>query len=147
MPEKAGNIEVYNMGTVMEWSSWQPYIMLHEMSHILHVSFIDEGSEIDDLIMDTYDKAMADKKYYNVENFWGNMTKHYATTNYAEYFAECTEAFFSQGKFKNDLYPFNHDQLKEFDPDGYELVAKAFGIEDPDQYFACLNKTDECKTK
>jgi len=90
---------------------------------------------------------MASRKYDSIENYWGNMTKHYGTTNSREYFAECTEAFFSQGKYKNDLYPFIREELKEFDIDGYNMVAKLFGIDDPDQYFACLNQTDECKTK
>lgn len=93
--------------------------MLHEFTHTFQWRHGHEGSEIKQLLEETYNKAMADKKYDSIENYWGNMTKHYGTTNYTEYFAECTEAFFSQGKFKNDLYPFTHDQLKEFDQDGY----------------------------
>lgn len=89
---------------------------------------------------------MSDGKYDQVEHFYVYETKHYAATNYTEYLAETAEAFFSSDKFRNGFYPFNRAQLKEFDPDGYELVANLFGIEDVDQYFACLEGTDECES-
>jgi len=36
-----------------------------------------------------------------------------------EYFAECTEAYFGV----NDFYPFNKAELKEHDPDMYDLLT------------------------
>ena len=42
----------------------------------------------------------------------------YALNGPNEYFAELTEAYFG----KNDFYPFNRDDLKHHDPDGFRLV-------------------------
>lgn len=72
---------------------------------------------------------MADGKYNSVKHWVGSTVKHYATTNFNEYFAECVEAFFSSEKFRNDMYPFNRQQLKEFDRDGFDMVAKIFKID------------------
>ena len=45
-------------------------------------------------------------------------------TSPQEYFAESTEAFFGT----NDFYPFVRPELKEFDPQMYEVVKKAWGV-------------------
>jgi hypothetical protein len=45
--------------------------------------------------------------------------KAYAITNVKEYFAECAEAYFGV----NDFYPFNKAELKEHDPDMYDLLT------------------------
>jgi len=81
---------------------------------------------------------MKDGKYDNVKHWVGSTVKHYGKTNKTEYFAECTEAFFSSDFFRNDMYPFYRHQLKEFDRDGFDMVAKVFGIDNPDKYF--INK-------
>lgn len=36
------------------------------------------------------------------------------------------------------MFPFNRKQFKEFDRDGFDMIAKVFGIEDPDTYFENL---------
>jgi len=82
----------------------------------------------------TYKKAIKDKKYDKVKHWQGYETKHYATTNSHEYFAETVEAFFSSAKFRNDFYPFVHSQLREFDRDGYDMVARVFQV-DADKYY------------
>lgn len=82
---------------------------------------------------------MKSGKYNNVKHWisaYGNNNKHYGTTNKTEYFAECVEAFFSSGIFRNELYPFYRSELKDFDKDGFDMVAKVFGIDDPDKYFS-----------
>lgn len=145
---KEGHMEIYNMKNIMDgYDIQQPAVILHELAHLYQWRHGLRGSDVDQLFGEVYKKATKDGKYDNVKHWVGSTVKHYATTNYTEYFAECTEAFFSSDKFRNDMYPFNRAELKEFDKDGYDLVAKMFHIEDPDQYFACLNKTDECKSK
>jgi hypothetical protein len=37
-----------------------------------------------------------------------------------EYFAECSEAFFST----NDFFPFNKEELQKHDPEMFELLHK-----------------------
>lgn len=97
------------------------------------------------MIEDVYNKVMAEGKYQSVQDQHGNYAKHYGATNAHEYFAETTVAFFFHNEHKNGRYPFNYDDLKEYDPDGFELMKKAYDIPDPDQYFACLFKRDECE--
>lgn len=77
---------------------------------------------------------MSDGKFDSVKHWVGSDTKHYAKTNPHEYFAESVEAFFSSNKFRNDMYPFVHSELREFDRDGYDMVAKVFEI-DADNYY------------
>jgi len=64
------------------------------------------------------------------------LQKHYATTNHVEYFAETVEAFFSSNIFRNDMFPFYRSELKDFDRDGFDMVAKVFEIDDPEAYFS-----------
>lgn len=85
---------------------------------------------------------MKDGKYNSV-NHWTGYTnnkqylqKHYATTNHIEYFAETVEAFFSSNIFRNDMFPFYRSELKDFDRDGFDMVAKVFEIDDPEAYFS-----------
>ena len=44
-------------------------------------------------------------------------------TDPMEYFAECTEAFFS----RNDFYPFNRTELQQHDPDVDALLVRLWG--------------------
>ena len=49
--------------------------------------------------------------------------KAYAMRDPKEYFAECTEAFFS----RNDFYPFNRTELQQHDPDVDALLVRLWG--------------------
>lgn len=39
-----------------------------------------------------------------------------------DYFAEAAVSFFSSRRFRNDQYPFIHQELESFDPEGYNLM-------------------------
>jgi hypothetical protein len=47
-----------------------------------------------------------------------------ALTNEYEYFAELSEAYF----WRNDFFPFNRNQLYEYDPMGAEMIRTGWGI-------------------
>ena len=51
----------------------------------------------------------------------------YAMTNAKEYFAECTEAYFS----KNDFFPFTRVELEAHDPEVCTLLARLWGRVNP----------------
>lgn len=129
MVEKEGHVEINSIGDILAWRDQQPSVLLHEMAHAYHWRQGHHGQDFDPTLKETYDKAMKDGKYDSVKHWVGSTTKHYATTNPSEYFAECVEAFFSSEKFHNDMYPFNREELKEFDPDGFDMVAKVFNVD------------------
>jgi Mlc titration factor MtfA (ptsG expression regulator) len=52
----------------------------------------------------------------------GKRVKHYALTNQMEFFAEMTEAYFGT----NDFFPFNRAELKESEPQIYEVLKNTW---------------------
>ena len=61
--------------------------------------------------------------YQSIAHVYGGTRKAYAATNYKEYFADLTEAYFG----KNDFFPFTGADLKQYDPTGYQLMQEAWG--------------------
>lgn len=96
-----------------------PNFALHELAHAYHDRVL--GFDQADIIA-AYNKAKAAGKYDKVQRQDSEGRKRldraYAMTNHKEYFAECTEAFFS----KNDFFPFTREELKAHDPDMFELL-------------------------
>ncbi len=64
-----------------------------------------------------FEKVKSSGLYDRVEQRFGDgrsaNVRAYAITNQQEYFAECTEAFFST----NDFFPFSREQLEKHDPE------------------------------
>ena len=121
MPEKVRSIELQNINHFIDWSKSQPMMILHELAHAYHHrvhGFQHAG------ITKAYQKAKASGKYDRVKHVSGQMKRHYGLSNEKEYFAECTEAYFG----KNDFYPFNRAELKQFDPQGYAMVENVWKI-------------------
>jgi hypothetical protein len=56
----------------------------------------------------------------------------YCMTDYKEYFAVCSTAFFSSRHFFNDYYPFTHGELREYDSCGYQMCEQVWGIKGED---------------
>ena len=48
-------------------------------------------------------------------------------TNAKEYFAECSEAFFS----RNDFFPFTHEELAQHDPEMFKLLQRLWNQPTP----------------
>ena len=74
-----------------------------------------------DPIRKAYLKAMSTDKYDSVSRKGSppeHKEKHYACTNFEEYFAETVEAYF----WENDFFPYVRSELEEFDPEGAEMV-------------------------
>lgn len=97
-----------------------PAVILHELAHSYH----DQVLGFDDpRIIKAYKKAMAAGIYDKVLLYNGKRVRHYAATDYKEYFAEGTEAYF----YRNDFYPFVAAELKEHDPELYDLMVEIWG--------------------
>ena len=99
----------------------QPYMYLHEMSHLVHHLVLGYENRP---IIEAYENAMRNRLYENVLYYshgkFRRVGKAYCCNNYKEYFAELTEAYFGV----NDFYPFTRSQLEEHDPVGYAMMEK-----------------------
>ena len=104
-------------------------MLLHEASHGYAFRTKPETA---DKIKNTYDEVMKTGIYDSVEYIFGQMLPAYALTNDSEYFAELSEAFFSGiydgTEYRNDYYAFYLDQLKTFDPAGYQMCIDVWQI-------------------
>jgi hypothetical protein len=94
----------------------QPWVILHELSHAYHdqVLGFDEPR-----IKEAYEKFKKSGHGDATLLYNGKRVKHYALTTPMEFFAEMTEAYFGV----NDFFPFNRAELKEAEPEIYELLA------------------------
>lgn len=117
LPEKEKGVEFTNTAILEKEIIRMPMLLLHELSHAYHnllLGFDHPG------ILALYEKAKAKGSYDRVRRRNREPQKAYAITNHKEYFAECTEAFFGE----NDFYPFNSRELKEHDPEMYDLLTE-----------------------
>lgn len=97
-----------------------PYVILHELAHSYH----DQILGFDNVeIKEAFQRSEREKLYERVLVFRGGMTKHYARTNEKEFFAEMTESYVGV----NDFFPFVRSELKNHDPQTFELMRKIWG--------------------
>ena len=55
--------------------------------------------------------------------------RHYALTDHKEFFAEMTESYFGS----NDFFPFNRAELKDAEPEVYELMKQVWESPGPNR--------------
>lgn len=93
----------------------QPWVVLHELAHAYHDQVLG------------FDEPRVREAYQNFKKgghgdktlqVGGRRVRHYALTDHKEFFAEMTEAYFGT----NDFFPFNRAELKEAEPEIYELM-------------------------
>jgi len=93
----------------------QPWVILHELAHAYHDQVL--GFE-EPRILEAYQKYTKSGRGDKTLHYSGRRVRHYALTNPMEFFAEMTESYFGV----NDFYPFNRAELKESEPEIYELL-------------------------
>jgi toxin lethal factor len=122
--EKA--VEFTNVRIFERETKRMPNFALHELAHAYHDRVMDKGFQNAE-IKAAYKQAKSDGLYDRVEHRFGDgssaTVRGYAITNQQEYFAECTEAFFST----NDFFPFTRSELARHDPKMFELLKKLWG--------------------
>lgn len=118
-PALERHVHLANATKFLEWSKDQPSMVLHELAHAYRDQVL--GRE-DARVADAFAKAVASKRYESVLHTNGALEKHYALSNDEEYFAESTEAWFGT----NDMYPFVHAELVQFDPDAAKLMGEVW---------------------
>lgn len=104
----------------------QPWVILHELAHAYH----DQVLGFDDpRVIEVYEKYKKSGRGEKTLLFDGRRVKHYALTNHKEFFAEMTESYFGS----NDFFPFNRAELKESEPEIYELMQRVWDAPPPKQ--------------
>jgi hypothetical protein len=93
----------------------QPWVILHELAHAYHDQVLGFNNP---RIREAYDKFKQSGHGDKTLLYNGKRVKHYALTNPMEFFAEMTEAYFGV----NDFFPFNRAELREAEPEIYELL-------------------------
>jgi len=121
LPEKAECVEIYKAKEYLQRRGYMPWVILHELSHSLHwhISYEHEG------IKRWYKRAMDSGLYGEVPFILGGTRPAYAATNQMEYFAESSEAYWGL----NDFFPFSREELKEFDPAGFEMCETIWNLD------------------
>ena len=103
-----------------------PNFTLHELAHGFHDRVVPQGFG-NEAIRNALEKAKARGLYERVEQRLGqgrnSTARAYALSSPMEYFAECSEAYFST----NDFFPFTRDQLAAHDPEMFELLGRLWG--------------------
>ena len=116
-PDKLSAVEIGNAKNFMRWAFLQPFMVLNQLARAYHDQVLGcDNAEI----KAAHQKAVKNGKYNLVLRFDGQYVRHPALTNAKEYFAEMTEAYYGV----NDFYPFLQFELKQYDADVCELLAK-----------------------
>ena len=148
-PEKAKCIEIGNPVNFLGWTHHQRAMVLHELAHAYHHQVL--GYDQPDIraaykkamvlhelahayhhqvlgydqpdIKAAFKKAQDAKSYESVLYYDGSKKRAYGMNNDQEYFAELTEGYFGT----NDIFPFVRAEVKEHDPQMFEVLKKVWG--------------------
>ena len=126
IPEKARCVEISNITNFINWTEQnQPYMVLHELAHAYHHRVLNNNSAI---ITDAFQNAVSTNLYTNISYHSGGgnystLPTAYALNNENEFFAELTEAYFGL----NDYFPFNFNDLSNYDPIGFKAMVSIWG--------------------
>lgn len=128
-PAMVKGIEFTNILVFEKETQRMPVFALHELAHAYHDQVLGyENAEV----IDAYTRAKASKSYDHVERWHGpgrpnTFEMAYAMSNFREYFAETTEAFFG----RNDFYPFTRAELAKHDPSMSALLQRLWPVTAP----------------
>lgn len=120
-PAMAKAVEFTNIRIFERETKRMPNFALHELAHAYHDRVL-RGGFGNKQIRAAFENAKGGELYDKVERRFGDgrssKERAYAMTNPMEYFAECTEAYFST----NDFFPFTNKQLQKHDPEMFKLL-------------------------
>ena len=96
-------------------------IGVHEFCHAIDAALGRIDAEWRNRLRSTYQTSV------KLKGLWRGS---YNASNQAEYWAEISQAFFDCDRANNwnHAWPGRREQLKEYDPDGYELVRSTFNL-------------------
>lgn len=105
---------------------WAIKAPLHEMAHSYHAS---EWPQDQPDIDGAWRNAVAKNRYRQVRDTESGAMEDaaYAITNGPEYFAELSTCYF----FRINYRPEDRAGLRTYDPEGYEMIRKLWGVDEP----------------
>ena len=131
-PAMAKSVEFTNVRIFERETKRMPNFTLHELAHAYHDRVLDKGFDNPD-IKAAFDAAKRKGLYDRVEQRFGDgrsaHVRAYALMSPMEYFAECSEAYFST----NDFFPFARDQLAKHDPVMFSLMKELWSVADDEK--------------
>ena len=123
--EKLNSIEVSNVGYFLHFTELnRPNLLLHEIAHLYHITTLTTNYEpIYQAFLNARESGIYNSVSYHEGNgsYLENVVSP-AVSDQLDYFAELTEAYFGT----NDYFPFNREQLKEHDPQGFAVVESVW---------------------
>ena len=97
------------------------------MHEFAHAHQLEHGPEDIPIIRQAWENATRVGLYRKVKDTDGKETEAaYASVNHLEYFAELSCMYFIGCNYQ----PFDRKQLKEYDPTGYAMIQKMWGVKD-----------------
>lgn len=119
--EMANSIEIGDWREFRTLVLTQPACLLHEYAHAWEFNV----PAMTQLIKPAFEHALKSGLYQSVA-YIGQPSPRpaYALENEKEYFAELTEAYFG----RNDFFPFTRDELRTYDPTGYAMIERVWGV-------------------
>ena len=122
-PRMARSIVIYNAENYVKISEfWALKGLIHEFGHAHHLEHWPEDRAD---IYDAWNHAMKAGLYQVVrEEDKGTHNPNYAAQNHLEYFAELTAMYFVGAHY----FPRDRAGLKAYDPAGYALAEKLWGL-------------------
>lgn len=117
------SIVIYNVENFL-WLSdlWVKKSVMHELAHAWHY---EDWSVNYRLLRDAWMSSRQKSLYQAQKDVKGKILKPaYASTNEKEYFSELSAIYFVGGNY----YPFKRSDLKIYDPTGYSMVERVWGL-------------------
>lgn len=124
-PRMASSIVIYSASNFV-WLSefWALKALVHELAHAHH---LEQWPERRADIYDAWAHAKEAGLYRNIQDDRGRtLSQGYALQNHLEYYAELSCIYFVNGNY----YPFNRANLRHYDPRGFQLIERLWGIRD-----------------
>jgi hypothetical protein len=104
---------------------WSVQVLLHEMAHAWH---LERWPEKQPDVLAAWQNARDRGLYHNVRDVNGTVIPiAYALQNQLEYFAELSCIYFWRGEYE----PLDRAALQRYDPVGFALIEKLWGVCDP----------------
>lgn len=117
------SVVVYSVDNFMALSDlWTNKSIMHELAHAWHY---EDWAHSYPVLKSTWLSARQQGLYLAQKDIKGKILEPaYASTNEKEYFAELSTMYFVECNY----FPFNRQELKQYDAKGYAMIEQIWGI-------------------